>query len=143
MLFRSSAKRADLLDPETGRPTPLAASWSARFAEVMVDEYQDTNQVQNAIFFAISHQGRTLFQVGDVKQSIYRFRLADPTIFLDKYHRFPDGANARPGQPRRRVLSKNFRSRPQVLLGCNDLFRNVMSGDFGEQIGRASCRERV
>ena len=60
-----------LLDPETGRPTPLAASWSARFAEVMVDEYQDTNQVQNAIFTAVSDGGRTLFQVGDVKQSIY------------------------------------------------------------------------
>ena len=121
-----------LLLDDRGEPTQTARMWADRFEEVQVDEYQDTNQVQNAIFFAISHQGRTLFQVGDVKQSIYRFRLADPTIFLDKYHRFPDGAKARPGQPRRRVLSKNFRSRPQVLLGCNDLFRNVMSGDFGE-----------
>ena len=121
-----------LLLDDRREPTQTARMWADRFEEVQVDEYQDTNQVQNAIFFAISHQGRTLFQVGDVKQSIYRFRLADPTIFLDKYHRFPDGANARPGQPRRRVLSKNFRSRPQVLLGCNDLFRNVMSGDFGE-----------
>lgn len=121
-----------LLLDDRGEPTQTARMWADRFEEVQVDEYQDTNQVQNAIFRAISHQGRTLFQVGDVKQSIYRFRLADPTIFLDKYHRFPDGANARPGQPRRRVLSKNFRSRPQVLLGCNDLFRNVMSGDFGE-----------
>ena len=121
-----------LLLDDRGEPTQTARMWADRFEEVQVDEYQDTNQVQNAIFFAISHQGRTLFQVGDVKQSIYRFRLADPTIFLDKYHRFPDGAKARPGQPRRQVLSKNFRSRPQVLLGCNDLFRNVMSGDFGE-----------
>ncbi len=121
-----------LLLDDQGQPTQAARMWADRFEEVQVDEYQDTNQVQNAIFFAISHQGRTLFQVGDVKQSIYRFRLADPTIFLDKYHRFPDGAKARPGQPRRRVLSRNFRSRPQVLLGCNDLFRNVMSGDFGE-----------
>ena len=121
-----------LLLDDRGEPTQTARMWADRFEEVQVDEYQDTNQVQNAIFFAISHKGRTLFQVGDVKQSIYRFRLADPTIFLDKYHRFPDGAKARPGQPRRRVLSKNFRSRPQVLLGCNDLFRNVMSGDFGE-----------
>ena len=121
-----------LLDPETGRPTPLAASWSARFAEVMVDEYQDTNQVQNAIFTAVSDGGRTLFQVGDVKQSIYRFRLADPTIFLDKYRRFRDGEEAGAGEPRRRVLSRNFRSRPQVLEGCNDLFRAVMSRDFGE-----------
>ncbi|MFR6184369.1 MAG: UvrD-helicase domain-containing protein [Lawsonibacter sp.] len=54
----------------------------------MVDEYQDTNQVQNAIFTAVSDGGRKLFMVGDVKQSIYRFRLADPTIFLDKYRAF-------------------------------------------------------
>ena len=121
-----------LLRDGQGAPTPLAKSWSARFDEVMVDEYQDTNQVQNAIFSALSNGGRKLFQVGDVKQSIYRFRLADPTIFLDKYRRFPDGDQAAEGQPRRRVLSRNFRSRPQVLLGCNDLFRNIMSTEFGE-----------
>ena len=120
-----------LLDGE-GKPTPTALSWSARFDEVLVDEYQDTNQVQNAIFSAISGGGRKLFQVGDVKQSIYRFRLADPTIFLDKYRRFADGDAAGEGAPRRRVLSRNFRSRPQVLLGCNDLFRNIMSTEFGE-----------
>ena len=120
-----------LLDGE-GRPTLLARSWWDRFDEVLVDEYQDTNQVQNAIFFAVSEEGRRLFQVGDVKQSIYRFRLADPTIFLDKYRRFPDGDAAEDGEPRRRVLSRNFRSRPQVLEGCNDLFRNIMSTEFGE-----------
>lgn len=120
-----------LLDGD-GEPTALAEIWSARFDEVMVDEYQDTNQVQNAIFFALSNRGQTLFQVGDVKQSIYRFRLADPTIFLDKYRRFPDGDVAQSGEPHRRVLSRNFRSRPQVLLGCNDLFRNIMSEEFGE-----------
>ncbi len=121
-----------LTDPETGEPTQLARSWSARYAEVMVDEYQDTNQVQNAIFSAVSDGGRKLFQVGDVKQSIYRFRLADPTIFLGKYRSFPDGDEAAEGEPRRRVLSRNFRSRRQVLEGCNDLFRNIMSTEFGE-----------
>ncbi len=120
-----------LLDGE-GHPTPLAESWSVRFDEVLVDEYQDTNQVQNAIFSAISQGGRKLFEVGDVKQSIYRFRLADPTIFLDKYRRFSVGDEAEEGEPRKRVLSRNFRSRPQVLLGCNDLFRNIMSTEFGE-----------
>jgi len=120
-----------LVDGE-GRPTTLAQAWSARFEEVQVDEYQDTNQVQNAIFSAISDGGRKLFQVGDVKQSIYRFRLADPTIFLDKYRRFADGDRAGEGEPRKRVLSRNFRSRPQVLEGCNDLFRNIMSAEFGE-----------
>ena len=67
-----------------------------------------------------------------MKQSIYRFRLADPTIFLEKYRRFRDGEEAGAGEPRRRVLSRNFRSRPRVLEGCNDLFRAVMSRDFGE-----------
>ena len=121
-----------LLLDGAGQPTALANSWAARFDEVLVDEYQDTNQVQNAIFSAISGGGRRLFQVGDVKQSIYRFRLADPTIFLDKYRRFPGGDSAAEGEPRRRVLSRNFRSRPQVLEGCNDLFRNIMSTEFGE-----------
>ncbi len=121
-----------LLDGETGEPTPLAQAWGSRYAEVMVDEYQDTNQVQNAIFTAISQGGRTLFEVGDVKQSIYRFRLADPTIFLDKYRRFAFGEEAAEGEPRKRLLSRNFRSRAQVLEGCNDLFRNIMSRELGE-----------
>lgn len=121
-----------LLTDEAGNPTELARYWGRRYDEVLVDEYQDTNQVQNAIFHAISGGGRRLFQVGDVKQSIYRFRLADPTIFLKKYHSFPDGDRAAEGQPRKRVLSQNFRSRAQVLQGCNDLFRSIMSTEFGE-----------
>ncbi len=121
-----------LLTDGEGNPSELARFLGARYDEVLVDEYQDTNQVQNAIFDAISGGGRRLFQVGDMKQSIYRFRLADPTIFLKKYHAFPDGDRAAEGEPRRRVLSQNFRSRPQVLEGCNDLFRSVMSAEFGE-----------
>ena len=121
-----------LLTDGAGEPSELAQYWGSRYAEVLVDEYQDTNQVQNAIFYAISDGGRKLFQVGDVKQSIYRFRLADPSIFLDKYRRFPDGDRAAEGEPRKRVLSRNFRSRPQVLEGCNDLFRSIMSTEFGE-----------
>ena len=98
----------------------------------MVDEYRDTNQVQNAIFTRRLRRGAYAFSGGDVKQSIYRFRLADPTIFLDKYRRFQDGEEAGAGEPRRRVLSRNFPPRSQVLEGCNDLFRAVMSRDFGE-----------
>ncbi len=98
----------------------------------MVDEYQDTNQVQNAIFSALSRGGRNLFLVGDVKQSIYRFRLADPTIFLTKYRAFKPSAEAAEGEERRVVLSRNFRSRPEVLEGANYLFRNMMSTQFGE-----------
>ena len=122
----------ELLVGEDGLPTQLAQIWSSRYEEILVDEYQDTNQVQNAIFYAISDEGRKLFEVGDVKQSIYRFRLADPTIFLDKYRRFPMGNEGREGEPRKRLLSRNFRSRSQVLEGCNDLFRSIMSTEMGE-----------
>ena len=117
---------------EDGAPTELAEQWSARFDEVMVDEYQDTNEVQNAIFQAVSGGGRKLFLVGDVKQSIYRFRLADPTIFLEKYRTFRPAGEAAEGEPRRILLTRNFRSRPQVLEGANDLFRALMSREFGE-----------
>ncbi len=121
-----------LLLGEDGRPTPLAARMGQRYREVMVDEYQDTNQVQNCIFDAISQGGRTLFTVGDVKQSIYRFRLADPTIFLEQYRRYPDAPDAEEGAPRRILLSQNFRSRGPVLDGANFVFSNVMSREMGE-----------
>lgn len=115
-----------------GDPTPLALQLRERYAEVMVDEYQDTNAVQNAIFDALTHDGKNLFQVGDVKQSIYRFRLADPTIFLKKYHTFCHCAQAKEGQPRTVVLSQNFRSRASVLNGVNFIFEHMMSKAFGE-----------
>ena len=123
---------ARLLTREDGSPTELAEAWSDRFIEVMVDEYQDTNEVQNAIFSALSHGGRTLFMVGDVKQSIYRFRLADPTIFLERYRTFLPREQAAEGEPRRILLTRNFRSRPQILEGVNFLFQNIMSQTFGE-----------
>ena len=119
-----------LVGPEG--PTELAGQLSGRYAEIMVDEYQDTNEVQNAIFTALSREGRNLFLVGDVKQSIYRFRLADPTIFLGKYRAFADYTRAAEGEERRLILSRNFRSRPEVLEGANFVFRSVMSADFGE-----------
>ena len=119
-----------LVDGE-GQPTPAARRWGERFAEVMVDEYQDTNEVQNALFDALTPSGN-LFQVGDVKQSIYRFRLADPTIFSRKYATFTYHTEAGEGRPRVVILSQNFRSRPSVLEGTNFLFRNLMSQAFGE-----------
>ena len=115
----------------TERPE-LAAACAARYREVLVDEYQDTNGVQDAIFRAVSDGGRKLFCVGDVKQSIYRFRLADPTIFLEKYRRFPPSAQAAEGEPRRLILSRNFRSRPGILAACNFVFSNIMSREMGE-----------
>ncbi len=121
-----------LLVGEDGQPSELARQWSGRYDEIMVDEYQDTNEVQNAIFSALSRDGTNLFMVGDVKQSIYRFRLADPTIFLGKYRSFKPYSEAREGEERRVILSRNFRSRPEVLEGCSDLFRAIMSVPFGE-----------
>ena len=115
-----------------GQPTDLAQQVAGRYREIMVDEYQDANDVQNCIFSAVSRREQNLFTVGDVKQSIYRFRLADPTIFLRKYNAYVSAAEAEDGQPRKVLLSKNFRSRPSVLDGCNAIFRSIMSRRMGE-----------
>lgn len=120
-----------LLVGEDGAPTELAKRWGARYDEVMVDEFQDVNATQNAIFSALA-DGEGLFTVGDVKQSIYRFRLADPAIFLKKYREYPLYDRAEGKRERKVLLSQNFRSRPQVLQGCNYLFRSIMSVPFGE-----------
>ena len=121
-----------LLTDGEGNATPLAEEWRGRFAEIMVDEYQDTNQVQNVLFSALSREGKNLFMVGDVKQSIYRFRLADPTIFLGKLDRYPPASRAAEGEGRTVTLSRNFRSRPEVLGSVNFLFRRIMSRSLGE-----------
>ncbi len=121
-----------LTDAATGRPTAAAREIAQRFAEVLVDEYQDSNEIQEAIFSAVSQGDRNRFLVGDVKQSIYRFRLADPGIFLAKYRAFPPAAQAAPGEPRKLLLSENFRSRPEILSAVNDVFRAVMSEAVGD-----------
>jgi len=121
-----------LVDPETRTPTPVAGELSKRYVEIMVDEFQDVSGLQDQIFRAISQCGSRRFLVGDVKQSIYRFRLADPTIFLDYYRNFKDLAEAEAGAPRKVLLGQNFRSRPEVLEVVNFLFRRIMSESFGE-----------
>ena len=113
-------------------PTDLGAQVAARYREIMVDEYQDTNEVQNAIFRAVSKNGQNIFTVGDVKQSIYRFRLADPTIFLGKYQRFKSWEEAEDGEERKILLSKNFRSRKEILDAANFVFENILSPEMGE-----------
>ena len=120
-----------LYTPE-GERTELAERVAARYREIMVDEYQDTNEVQDRLFYAVSKNGKNIFCVGDVKQSIYRFRLADPGIFLAKYKSYPDAAEAREGEERKIVLSRNYRSRGEVLRAVNFIFRNILSEDFGE-----------
>ena len=122
---------AELLCDERGEPSDFALELSRRFTEVMVDEYQDVSRVQEEIVRAVSLGGRRLFMVGDVKQSIYRFRLADPTIFLEKYERFAD-APAPEGEPRRVFLRESFRSRPEVVAAVNSVFTCLMSRGLGE-----------
>lgn len=120
-----------LLTTASGGPTATARELSRRYVEIMVDEYQDTNRVQDAIFNAISRDGKNLFFVGDVKQSIYRFRLADPGIFLEKYHRYAVYTDAAEGAPRKILLSDNFRSHPAILEAANDVFRLTMTPRVG------------
>jgi ATP-dependent helicase/nuclease subunit A len=106
-------------------PSPVALALQDKYAEVMVDEYQDINSVQEAILQLVSSQVRpNRFMVGDVKQSIYRFRLAEPSLFMHKYHRYRAAAN----ETEHRIdLSKNYRSRAGILDAVNYLFGQVMT----------------
>lgn len=113
-------------------PSDAALDYRAQFAEVLVDEYQDTNMVQEAILQLVkkgSERTGNLFMVGDVKQSIYRFRLAEPMLFLSKYKRFTaDGSQA----GLKIDLANNFRSRAEVLHGTNFIFQQIMDEAVGE-----------
>lgn len=111
--------------------TNIAKQLGERFREVMIDEYQDSNEVQDKIFAAITGMKQNCFMVGDVKQSIYQFRLADPDIFLNKYHTYHWAENAAVGEGRKVVLSSNFRSSGGVIGAVNDVFRNCMSAKVG------------
>ena len=120
-----------LLDSGRKNPTKIAKEIGQRFREVLVDEYQDSNEVQDAIFSALTAQRQNCFMVGDVKQSIYQFRLADPGIFLEKYNSFATAEDATAGQGRKVMLSHNFRSGGAVLSAVNDVFRQCMSPKVG------------
>jgi len=111
--------------------TSIALEIGARFREVMVDEYQDSNAVQDAIFSALTEKRQNCFMVGDVKQSIYQFRLADPDIFLQKYNSYLPADEATAGQGRKVLLSKNFRSSDGVIRAVNDVFSVCMSPKIG------------
>ena len=123
---------AQLLTNEDGSPTELARETSRRFCEIMVDEYQDVNRVQDDIFRALSKNGENLFMVGDVKQSIYRFRLADPLIFTEKYEKYAFLSDAAENEPVKIMLQENFRSRREVIDGINVVFSACMSKKLGE-----------
>ena len=123
---------AALLTKEDGSPTPLAAAIGSRYTEVMVDEYQDVSRVQEAVFTAVSGGGSRLFMVGDVKQAIYRFRLADPEIFNEKYRSYPFKSAAHPHEAGKILLRENFRSRHEVLSAANAVFSCCMTEQLGD-----------
>ena len=110
--------------------TALAKELSACYAEILVDEYQDINEAQDMIFKAVSKDESNLFMVGDVKQSIYRFRQAMPEIFLRRRASMVDYAGG--NYPARIILGKNFRSREGVTTAVNFIFRQIMSPSAGE-----------
>lgn len=109
--------------------TPLARELSQNYAEILVDEYQDVNEAQDMIFSALSRNETNLFMVGDVKQSIYRFRQAMPEIFLKRRDAYADYENE--NYPARVVLGKNFRSRNGVTGIVNYIFSALMSRETG------------
>lgn len=116
------------------QPTEIAEHYRQKFAEVYTDEYQDTNKVQETLLSLVAQPegtatGGNRFIVGDVKQSIYRFRLAEPELFIDKYQRYP----VSPGPTGYRIdLSQNFRSRSNIINTTNALFSQLMDERFGE-----------
>ena len=116
---------------EQGNPTPLAIELKNKYTEILIDEYQDTNTAQDTLFSTISND-KNMFMVGDVKQSIYRFRQAMPQIFNSKKNVFCqyDGENF----PSKIILDKNFRSRNGVCEFINFLFSKLMSEQVGEML---------
>ena len=111
--------------------TDVATAYRNKYSEIMIDEYQDTSHVQEAMLRLLSKNGdgsNNLFMVGDIKQSIYGFRLADPSLFLEKYIAYADVAN--PHQLIR--LKENFRSRGEVLSFTNEVFKHLMDKEVGE-----------
>ncbi len=129
-----------LVEKKDGQAAPAAAAreYAETFEEIMIDEYQDSNLVQELILNSVAGKGcgaHNVFMVGDVKQSIYRFRLARPELFMEKYRSYPvTGARAEGEQAVncRIDLHRNFRSRAQVLGGVNDIFRQIMTEHPGE-----------
>ncbi|RAZ79512.1 helicase-exonuclease AddAB subunit AddA [Planococcus halotolerans] len=117
---------------EDGEPSAIAKEYRSRFKEILVDEYQDTNMLQETILGLVKSGEETdgnLFMVGDVKQSIYRFRLAEPMLFLGKYGRFTKDAE---GTGMSIDLNANFRSRKEILDGTNYIFSQIMGERVGE-----------
>ncbi len=131
-----------LLTRQEGKvvPSRVALEYRQHFAEILIDEYQDSNLVQEYLLKAVSgeEEGQfNRFMVGDVKQSIYKFRLARPELFLEKYHGYTpclpeeESDSVEGGSCQRIDLARNFRSRRQVVDAVNDVFSRLMSTEAG------------
>ena len=119
-----------LVDEEMEKAKKTAEEFRDTFEEIMIDEYQDSNEVQETLLRSISREERgenNIFMVGDVKQSIYRFRLARPELFMKKY----DSYSLEESTTQRIDLHKNFRSREEVLTCTNDIFYKIMARSLG------------
>lgn len=121
-----------ILTTPQGEASQAALKYQDQYVEILIDEYQDSNDLQEAILMAISRGKQNVFMVGDVKQSIYRFRQAKPRIFLDKYKNFGRAEDCSEKEGRVIQLYRNFRSRPEVLEAVNCLFKKIMSEKAGE-----------
>lgn len=111
-------------------PSAAAEEYQHQFEEIMIDEYQDSNLIQEAILTSVSKVSKgiyNIFMVGDVKQSVYRFRLSRPELFMEKYHTY----SLEDSSKQRIDLYKNFRSRKEVLESANFIFEQIMTQRFG------------
>ena len=115
-----------ILSDENGNPSETADSYREIFYEILIDEYQDTNDIQDHLFQLISRNGENLFLVGDVKQSIYGFRHAKPQIFIEKQETYQDETHEVI------LLSNNFRSRTEVVDAVNSVFIKTMTPQTGK-----------
>ena len=119
-----------LLD-ENNNPTEVAKKYKEKFEEIAIDEYQDSNLVQEAILTSIS-KGNNIFMVGDVKQSIYKFRQARPELFLQKYDEYKNKEEKTQEDNLKIQLFRNFRSRQNILNIANLVFESIMSKELGD-----------
>lgn len=113
-------------------PAAGAEELLSRYDEVMVDEYQDTNDLQDMLFYVLSNRGERLFAVGDVKQSIYGFRGAKPTNFLNKINAAVPYETAKESDPKKIILGCNFRSRREICEYINYFFERLMTEKTGD-----------
>lgn len=125
-LLCEESKNDDILIKDT------AIELLSRFEEIMVDEYQDTNDLQDMLFYVLSNRESKLFVVGDIKQSIYGFRGANPENFLLKKNRYIPIDNASDIQPKKIVLANNFRSKPEICEYINFFFELFMTNETGK-----------